>query len=266
MNGMKIWRVVLLAACIAIMAGSNAAAQFPGAAPQTKSKPQAEKPTKDRSLLTQKDTDKKNESKSETASADFCHCLGENSAAVNRIERALRAPLNSTGLEFAATPLIDVVHQLSTDYGIPIRLDKPALEEAAIGTDTPVDASIHNVSLRSGLQLIVKSIQLTYDVQDETLRITTKEAAEKNLTICVYDARKILPDANEKNIKTLTDTIQDCVATDTWSKNGGGQADIRAISPGLLVITQTRAVHEQIRNLLATIQRMTHDHSPASAH
>ncbi len=89
--------------------------------------------------------------------------------AEQRIEKALRGPLNSTGMEFQATPLLDAVNQLQTDYGIPIQLDKAALEEAAIGTDTPVDASYHNISLRSALRLMLKNLQLTYIIQDEVL-------------------------------------------------------------------------------------------------
>ncbi|HEX5472163.1 MAG TPA: hypothetical protein VFW73_09760, partial [Lacipirellulaceae bacterium] len=114
--------------------------------------------------------------------------------AEQRIEKALKSPLNSTGLEFAATPLSDVVTQLQNDYGIPIQLDKPALDEAAIGTDTPVDASLHNISLRSALRLMLKNLQLTYIIQDEVLIITTKEAAEKSLVVKVYPvADLVLP-------------------------------------------------------------------------
>jgi hypothetical protein len=39
-------------------------------------------------------------------------------------------------------------------------------------------------------------------------------------------------------------------------------AEIRAVKPGLLVITQTQAVHDDIRNLLATVHKMREASSP----
>jgi hypothetical protein len=50
--------------------------------------------------------------------------------------------------------------------------------------------------------------------------------------------------------------IRSCVSTDTWAKNGGGQAEIREITPDLLVISQTSAVHEEIRDLLSAIRKV----------
>jgi hypothetical protein len=54
------------------------------------------------------------------------------------------------------------------------------------------------------------------------------------------------------------------VAKETWAKNGKGSADIRSPKPGLLVITQTQAVHNDIRNLLTTIDEMRRDHQADS--
>ena len=56
--------------------------------------------------------------------------------AEQRIEKALRSPLHQTGLDYADQPLADVVTQLAEEYGIPIHLNKTALEEAGIGTDS----------------------------------------------------------------------------------------------------------------------------------
>ena len=52
----------------------------------------------------------------------------------------------------------------------------------------------------------------------------------------------------------LIDAIVSCVATETWAENGGGEAEVRWIKPGFLVVSQTQAVHEEVRALLATIR------------
>jgi hypothetical protein len=118
--------------------------------------------------------------------------------------------------------------------------------------------NLHNISLRSALRLMLKSNQLAYVIEDEILSITTADDAEKDLKVCVYDVRKIAGDKSD--ILALMDTINSCVAKETWAKNGKGNAEIRSPKLGFLVITQSQAVHNDIRNLLTTIDEMRRDH------
>jgi hypothetical protein len=205
------------------------------------------------------------EGRQKAASADICRCIGESrSETVKRIEEALRGPLKSNGLDFVDVPLEEVVSTLQEDYGIPIQIDVPALEEMGIGPDEGVTANIHNVSLRSALRLILKRNQLVYIVQDEVLLITTPEQAESQLVTCVYDLRGVTEDISDKTIDNVIDTITSCISTETWAENGGGESEINAVKPGLLVISQTQAVHEQIVGLLDTIRDVRTD-KPAEA-
>lgn len=201
----------------------------------------------------------KQAAKSEAAPADFCQCVGHGEiAATKKIEQALSAPLHQTGLDYSDQPLADVVTQMSEEYGIPIQLNKAALEATGVGTDTPVNVNLHNISLRSALRLMLKSNQLTYVIEDEILSITTANDAEKDLKVCVYDVRKVAGDKGD--IVALMDTISSCVAKETWAKNGKGSAEIRSPKTGFLVITQSQAVHNDIRNLLTTLDEMRRDH------
>jgi hypothetical protein len=197
---------------------------------------------------------------------NFCRCVGEtDSPSVDRIEAALPTPLRTSGLSFIDTPLEEVVSLLQSDYDIPIQLDMPALDEIGLGPDEQVTIELHNISLRSALRLMLKTMQLTYVIRDEVLLITTPEAAEAELATCVYDIRGLIDEANEKSPKTLVDTIISCVATETWAANGGGEAEIRSLQPGLLVISQTRAVHEEVQGLLAAIRDVRRQPVPAEA-
>jgi hypothetical protein len=201
-------------------------------------------------------------SDSKRTAQDLCQCVGEaESPAVEKIERALRGPLHSTGLDFVEIPLQEVVAALQDDYGVPIKLDTTALEELGINSDEKVTVNIHNVSLRSALRLMLKSTQLTYVIEDEVLMITTPQAAEANLKTCVYDVGSLIGDRGG-DFDSIIDAIVSCVATDTWSENGGGEAEIRPIKPGLLVISQTAAVHEEVRNLLEALRKMRAAHKP----
>jgi hypothetical protein len=188
---------------------------------------------------------------------DFCRCIGESdSDAVERIEKALQAPLRSEGFDFTQTPLEEVVNLLQEEYGIPIQIDIPALEATGLDPQEGVTLSIHNVSLRSALRLMLKGSQLTYTIQDEVLMVTTPEQQEAALLTCVYDVRRIVSDTSPKSMDSLIDTIVSCVSSDTWAENGGGEAEVRVPEPGLLVISQTQAVHEEINGLLRAIRDM----------
>jgi hypothetical protein len=195
--------------------------------------------------------------KPEPSSTDFCQCIArDNSASTRKIEQALAGPLHSTGLDYTDQPLQDVVTQLADEYGMPIQLDKTALEEAGIGTDSKVSMTLHNISLRSALKLMLRTFQLTWIIQDEVLRITTKESAEKDLDTCVYNVQGLVDDSDPKSVKALIDVICSCVATDTWAVNGGGQAEVRPLPSGLLVISQTPPVQEEVFTLLDKIRKM----------
>jgi hypothetical protein len=186
---------------------------------------------------------------------DFCQCVGESdSAAVAKITQALRNPLGSGGLKFTDTPLEQVVKTLEEEYGIPVELDTSALEEIGIDSTEPVTASLHGISLNAALRLMLHSLQLTYVVQHEVLLITTPEEAEAQLVVCVYDVRSIASRTDDRSIKQLIDTIVSCVHTDTWAVNGGGEAEIRPLGSGLLVVSQTQAVHDDVRAMLATVR------------
>jgi hypothetical protein len=188
---------------------------------------------------------------------DFCRCVGESdAAAAARIEKVLNSPLQSNGLDFADTPLEEVVNLLQSEYGIPIQVDRPALEAVGLDPAAAVNVNLHKISLGSALRLMLKRLQLTYVIADEVLMITSPEEAEAGLSTCVYDVRGFVNDTSSKSMDELMDTIVSCVRTDSWAENGGGEAEIRSLKPGLLVISQTQAVHEEIRSLLKAIRAM----------
>jgi len=117
--------------------------------------------------------------------------LQKRNPAEKRIEEALRSP---TQIEFVETPLSDVVDYLRDYHKIEIQLDKKALGDVNIGTDTPVSKTLRGISLKSALRLMLRELQLTYIIQNEVLLITTPEEADARLVTKVYPvADLVLP-------------------------------------------------------------------------
>jgi hypothetical protein len=227
---------------------SQAFAQGPGPegglAPGAQPKPQTERV--------------ENSKQSKADDGAFCQCVDQpESAAVARIERALAAPLHSTGAEFTEQPLKEVLMQFQEEYNFPIQLNVGALEEAAIGSDSPVTVSLHNISLKSALKLLLEPLQLTYVIRDEVLVVTTKDDADKQLVTCVYNVQGLIDQSDPQSIKSLIEAIERCVATDTWvDYNDKNVADLVSIKPGLLVVSQTPAVQDEVRGLLMKIRKV----------
>jgi hypothetical protein len=109
--------------------------------------------------------------------------------AEKKIEAALKSP---TQLEFVDTPLSDVIDYLKDYHQIEIQLDKKAMDEAGIGTDSQVTKNLKGVSLKSALRLMLHELGLTYVIQDEVLLITTSEAAESKLSTRVYSVADLV--------------------------------------------------------------------------
>jgi hypothetical protein len=62
----------------------------------------------------------------------------------------------------------------------------------------------------------------------------------------------------------LISAIRSCVAPDSWTGSAGKHADIRPLKPGLLVVSQTPAIHEEVNGLLAKIRKVR-EQVPAKA-
>jgi hypothetical protein len=113
------------------------------------------------------------------ASVDLAH--------KGRAEERIYSALNDdTRFDFIETPLDQAIQFLRDAHEIPIELDKKALDQAGVGTDTPITRTLKGVSLRSGLRMLLKDHDLTYTVKDEVLLITTKEEVDANLVTKVY--------------------------------------------------------------------------------
>jgi hypothetical protein len=187
--------------------------------------------------------------------------------AERRIERVLGHPLR-VALNFVQTPLRDVMTALSEEYEIPIQFDLAALDAIASSPDVEVTINIANVTLRSALELMLKNTggeALTYVVDKEVLLITTAEEAEKRLEVRVYRVDDLSTPAKAKEDKDSTekpqrcfddliDSVTTCVEHDSWAENGTGTGQIAALEPGILVVTQTRRVHEKVEALLEAMR------------
>ena len=166
--------------------------------------------------------------------------------AEQRIREVLSAP-EGVQILFTQIPLKDAMDFLADEHGIMILADGNALTEAGVSPETPINASLSGITLRSALHIMLRPMGLTAIVEDEVLKVTTLERAEERTATRVYNLSAIGGDA------LIDRVVRESVAPDTWRQGGGeGTAVVTGRS---LVVTQTHAVHERVEALLRRMQQ-----------
>jgi hypothetical protein len=124
---------------------------------------------------------------------------------------------------------------------------------------------VTGVPLRSALRLMLKEYDLNFTIEEGAVVITTVDEAGSRLVTTVHDVSDLLKagagDADVVNIppssfdtEPLIETIRAVVAATTWGEVGG-PGTIKGFN-GMLVISQTELVHEEIEKLLCDLRKV----------
>ncbi|MEQ8848372.1 DUF4974 domain-containing protein [Botrimarina sp.] len=173
-------------------------------------------------------------------------------ATLATIEKLARG-IGDAAVQFREMPLEEAIAFLEDESGIQIVLDLAALSELGLSAEEPVTFRLRNGTYDVVLDHVLEPLELTYTVSGGVILVTTEENAASRSLIAVYPVIDLVEDGE---YTTLVDTITDIIASDTWSKNGDGAGAIHAIPQrGSLVISQTFAVHTQVKQLLEALRR-----------
>lgn len=167
---------------------------------------------------------------------------------LNEIEQVLDLKIE---LDFNETPLGQVATFLSDLCKINISLDKKALEQERLGTDTPVTFKASGIPLRSVLTLLLRDLDLTWTLHDKTLEITSYEASERRIPARVYPVSDLT-----NNSTGLASLIASLLDPQSWDVVGGPASIVadRAQGKEALVVSQTEQVHRQVASFLAVLR------------
>jgi hypothetical protein len=175
----------------------------------------------------------------------------------DEIEKVLDS---TTELDFVETPLSDVVDYLKDCHEIEIQVEKRRLDSAGVGTDSPITLSVKGVPLRTGLSLVLRSLDLTWLVENEALVITTPEGAESRRTTEVYDVTDLVA-CRDENDRPWHD-LDPLVAAARGAAAGNGRAESDAVTgatfgnAAVLVVTHSQPGHERVVALLEKIRKV----------
>ncbi len=144
------------------------------------------------------------------------------------------------------------------EHDIDAYLDMRALEEAGMGSDTPVrPLKLNEVSIRSVLDLLLYQLDLTCLVRNGHLEITTTDVASQELVTRIYPVEDLVRWTDESgtqrdNYDSLVEIVTNTIAPQTWDEVGGPGS----LGPfqGTLVVSQTDDLHEELARLLAALR------------
>ena len=103
-------------------------------------------------------------------------------------EQKLRAKLSMpVSVQYRDRPLNEVISDLAKVTGTPIVMNQRAMEAVGVPVDTPIKLELPNeVELKSALNLILRDLDLGYEIRDEVLQITSLDAKRSNLITKTY--------------------------------------------------------------------------------
>ena len=148
---------------------------------------------------------------------------------------------------------------LADKMGVPVHLDERVLA-GELGLDVHEPEAIRgkydNISARSALRRLLSNVfetPLTYVIKDEVLLITDKQYAADN-----YISTRLYPwplgqHIAHSNDASLIELIETTVEPITW-QSVGGPGSIGTTGNGF-VVSQTQEVHEQIVELMRSIEK-----------
>jgi hypothetical protein len=178
-------------------------------------------------------------------------------ATARTVEEKLEA---LTEVDFDRVPLPAALDSLAKRHAVKIAIDESALKAAEVRSDEQrvtlrlgKDLRTRKPSLASGLSLLLERVDanLTWIADDGGITITTPKAAKERLVRRTYDVSDLLP---EGGMETLIHAIQSTIAPADWEEVGGAGSIRAGAARGALDVSQSCAVHRELRQLLADMR------------
>ncbi len=172
------------------------------------------------------------------------------------VRRAMQRPLT---LGFSQTPLRDVVQALSRELRLPVYLDEKPLSEAGVTADTTITLSRRTAPAEAALKALLDPLDMNWITTDGAILLTTQAVEKERIVTRVYPVQDLIAAVDESgnesyDFDSLIDLITSTISPSSWTESGGA-GGISPFSQSLvLVIPQTREVHEQIEDLLAALR------------
>ncbi|MFP6765329.1 MAG: hypothetical protein VB858_17000 [Planctomycetaceae bacterium] len=171
-------------------------------------------------------------------------------------ERHLLAALKTqVRLNFVETPLIDALNFLEEQTELSIHIDRRTLEDEGLSVEEPVNFVHTGISAGTALKLTLDELDLTSVIEDDVLKVTSRNIAAEKQIVRVYPVGDLVIPAEQETWDELTESFRMAIPNARWQNpegTGGTISTIKAVNS--VVIRQTRGAHDQIVRLLESLR------------
>jgi len=156
-------------------------------------------------------------------------------------------------------PLSDVIWELQAQVGMQfIVLDKPALLEEGINSDTPVSVRVRDVKMDTALEHVLRPINLTTVIHDDVLLVTSM-LADHPLCVRLYPVAHLV--GNPADAAELCAQIEARIEPRSWQTTGGAGSLYFFPPTDCVIVVQTEAVQDLVKGFLEKSARDRDNHS-----
>ena len=192
-------------------------------------------------------------------------------------ERSILTGLsNPMSITLDGEPLKYFLEKMEKQLGLPLVVDRQALDTAGVNLESPITIRASNWSSRSVLKKVLADLGLSYIIKSEEVQITTQDTARETMVTRSYYIGDLLPNfgtslaglnnayidpytkwnmANSAQMQYsqtlvgIIDSIKSQVDPNSWAPNGQGGIVFEPLSMSLIV-KQTAEVHFMLGSTL----------------
>lgn len=170
----------------------------------------------------------------------------------------------TTGLDFDDASLADVCRTLRERFAIPIEIDDKALQDVGVGVDVPVTVHVRDVTLETGLRLMLRDLDLTCDVRGDVLLIMTPECADWQFSR-VYPISDLIGYGDDNAGYRLVELVTTVVHPVVWGF-AGGPFTARLLDSQFLIVSADPEIHAEVETFLGELRRALDDRASRMDH
>lgn len=185
--------------------------------------------------------------------------------ALRRMHNSLQQPVS---LEFEQAPLAQVMEAFASAVNVNVVLDEPGLNEEGVTSKTPVTVKQKDLPAETALRHILHPLGLSYSLQGEVVRITSRRRSDGDPVAIVYPVGDLIGDSDGPKsskpgdhvrndfgqMRELSERIQSCVWPESWEDRSRWGSISLHPTTGSLVVRQVPPVHEEVVRLLASLR------------
>lgn len=153
-------------------------------------------------------------------------------------------------VEFTQAGLSEVGDWIRQNTGIPVLFDKSAIENIGVSLSEPVTDSLNEEPLYLLLDRL-RSLNLSWYLKNDVVRITTKEAVENRTVTVPYPLGEFYDRGFEQ--EDLDNVILDALGG-LWERNEGEGGTLEFLGD-VLFVRQSDEVHRRLRGLFAALKK-----------